>query len=171
MSKTTDRSGWERIQAQLPSQPAPRPPLWQNLAFWRRFAFASGVLAAACIGALIYLGSVSREPLLVAALNGNGKHALVATIDPRNATILAVPANLVVTGNRVPQLWLIVPGKDPRSLGLIDAKKPMSLAVSSRLVADATTEAALAISLEPPGGSPTGQPTGPLIAVGSIAQP
>lgn len=171
MSKTTDRGGWERIQAQLPSQPAPRPPLWQNLAFWRRFALASVALAAVCIGALIYLGSVSREPLLVAALNGNGKHALVATIDPRNATILAVPANLVVTGNRVPQLWLIVPGKDPRSLGLIDAKKPMSLAVSSRLLADATTEAALAISLEPPGGSPTGQPTGPLIAVGPIAQP
>jgi anti-sigma-K factor RskA len=162
---------WERIQAQLPNHPAPRPPLWQNLTFWRRFALASGAVAAACIGALIYLGSVARAPLLVAALNGNGKHALAATIDPGNATILAVPANLVVTGNRVPELWLIVPGKDPRALGLIDAKKPVSLSVSSRLLADATTEAALAISLEPPGGSPTGQPSGPLIAVGAITQP
>jgi anti-sigma-K factor RskA len=170
-SKSMPPDVWERIQAQLPNHPVPRPPLWQNLAFWRRCALASGVLAAACLGALIYLGSVSRAPLLVAALEGNGKHALVATIDPRDATILAVPANLVVTGNRVPQLWLIVPGKDPRSLGLIDAKKPVALTVPSRVLADATTEAALGISLEPPGGAPTGQPTGPLIAVGAITQP
>ena len=161
---------WQRILAQLPSQPAPRPPLWQNLAFWRRLALASGVLAAACIGALVYLGTVAREPLLVAELNGNGKHALVATIDPRNATILAVPANLEVTGNRVPELWLIVPGKDPRALGLINAAKPVALAIPARLLADATTEAALAISLEPPGGSPTGQPTGPVIAVGPLTK-
>ncbi len=161
---------WQRILAQLPSQPATRPPLWQNLAFWRRFALASGALAAACIGALVYLGTVAREPLLVAELNGNGRHAMVATVDPRNATILAVPANLVVTGNRVPELWLIVPGKDPRSLGLLDAQKPVALAIPTRLLADATSEAALAISLEPPGGSPTGQPTGPVIAVGNLTK-
>ena len=161
---------WQRILAQLPSQPAPRPPLWQNLRFWRRFALASAMLAAACIGALVYLGTVSREPLLVAALEGNGRHALVATLDPRNATILAVPANLVVTGDRVPELWLVVPGKDPQALGLIDAKKPVALVLSARLMADATTQAALAISLEPPGGSPTGQPTGPVIAVGPLTK-
>ncbi len=118
---------WQRILAQLPSQPEPRPPLWQNLRFWRRFALVSGLLAAACIGALVYLGSVARTPLMVAELSGNGRHALVATIDRRNETILAVPADLVVTGNRVPQLWLVVPGQNPRSLGLIDAKKPVSL--------------------------------------------
>ena len=161
---------WRRILAQLPSQPAPRLPLWQNLKFWRRFAFASGALAAACIGALVYLGTLAREPLLVAALEGNGRHALVATIDPRQATVLAVPANLVVTGNRVPELWLIVPGKDPRALGVIDAKKPVALVIPARLMADATTQAALAISLEPPGGSPTGQPTGPVIAVGKLTK-
>ncbi len=161
---------WQRILAQLPEQPSARPPLWQNLRFWRRFALASGLVAAACIGALVYLGTVAREPLLVAALEGNGKHALVATIDPRNATILAVPANLAVTGNRVPELWLIVPGKDPRPLGLLDAAKPVSLPIPRRLLAEATTQAALAISLEPPGGSPTGQPTGPVIAVGALTK-
>ena len=161
---------WESILARLPSQAAPRPSLWQNLAFWRPLALASGALAAACIGALVYLGGLSREAVLVAELNGNGKHALVATVDPRRSTVLAVPANLEVTGNRVPELWLIVPGKDPRSLGLIDAQKPVALAVPARLLAEATNEAALAISLEPPGGSPTGQPTGPVIAVGPLTK-
>jgi anti-sigma-K factor RskA len=161
---------WERILARLPSQAAPRPSLWQNIAFWRPFALASGALAAACIGALIYFGSLSREALLVAELNGNGKHALVATIDPRRSAVLAVPANLAVTGNRVPELWLIVPGKDPRSLGLIDPQKPVALPIPATLLAEATSEAALAISLEPPGGSPTGQPTGPVIAVGPLTK-
>jgi anti-sigma-K factor RskA len=32
-----------------------------------------------------------------------------------------------------------------------------------------TPDAALAVSLEPPGGSPTGQPTGPVIASGKLA--
>lgn len=171
ISKSPPSEPWERIRAQLPSQPAPPARLWQNLVFWRRLALASGALAAACIGALVYLGSLSREPLLVAELNGNGEHALVATIDPRRSTVLAVPANLAVTGNRVPELWLIVPGKDPRSLGLVDAQKPVALVVPARLLADATSEAALGISLEPPGGSPTGQPSGGLIAVGPITQP
>jgi anti-sigma-K factor RskA len=161
---------WERIIARLPSQAAPRPSLWHNIAFWRPFALASGALAAACIGALIYLGSLSREALLVAELNGNGKHALVATIDPRRSTVLAVPANLAVTGDRVPELWLIVPGKDPRALGVIDAQKPVALPIPASLLAEATSQAALAISLEPPGGSPTGQPTGPVIAVGPLTK-
>jgi anti-sigma-K factor RskA len=171
ISKSPTPDVWERIRAQLPSQPALRPPLWQNLSFWRRFALASGTLAVVSIGALVYLNSVSREPLLVAALEGNGKHALIATIDPRRSTILAVPADLAVTGGRVPELWLIVPGKDPRALGLVDTRKPVALATPARLLAEATTEAALAISLEPPGGSTTGQPSGPIIAVGQITQP
>jgi anti-sigma-K factor RskA len=161
---------WERILARLPSQAAPRPPLWENLAFWRPFALASGALAAACIGALVYLGSLSHEALLVAELSGNGKHALVATIDPRRATVLAVPANLAVTGDRVPELWLIAPGKNPRALGVIDPQKPVALPIPANLLAEATSEAALAISLEPPGGSPTGQPTGPVIAVGPLTK-
>ncbi|TAN00659.1 MAG: hypothetical protein EPN40_03600, partial [Rhodanobacteraceae bacterium] len=36
------------------------------------------------------------------------------------------------------------------------------------LVARLDPTAALAVSVEPPGGSPTGQPTGPVIAKGAI---
>jgi anti-sigma-K factor RskA len=31
-----------------------------------------------------------------------------------------------------------------------------------------TPDATLAVSMEPPGGSPTGQPTGPVIASGTL---
>ena len=157
---------------QLPSQAAPRPSLWQNLAFWRPFALASGALAAACIGALIYLGSLSREPLLVAEHQRRRQARAWSQQSTRAAsTVLAVPANLAVTGNRVPELWLIGRRQGPRALGLMrSATSRWRIAIPARLMAEATSEAALAVSLEPPGGSPTGQPTGPVIGAGKLTK-
>ena len=53
------RSG-SAIAAALPAAAAPSAGLWQSLAFWRGFALASA-LAAACLGAFIYLGALNRE--------------------------------------------------------------------------------------------------------------
>jgi anti-sigma-K factor RskA len=41
--------------------------------------------------------------------------------------------------------------------------------VPESLLPKVNSEAILAVSLEPPGGSPTGQPTGPVIANGKLA--
>jgi anti-sigma-K factor RskA len=41
--------------------------------------------------------------------------------------------------------------------------------VPKDLLSEVSKEAVLAVSLEPPGGSPTGQPTGPVIANGKLA--
>ena len=57
---------WERIAAALPAPAAPSAGLWQNLVFWRGLTLATGALAAACLGALIYLGTLDRQPPLVA---------------------------------------------------------------------------------------------------------
>ena len=53
---------WERIAASLPAQAPKRAGLWQSLAFWRGLSLASSALAAACIGALIYLGNAPQSP-------------------------------------------------------------------------------------------------------------
>ena len=71
----------------------------------------------------------------------------------------------------MPELWLIVPGKDPRALGVFEADEAggachPGAAHGRRHHAGS----ALAVSLEPPGGSPTGQPTGPVIAVGKLTK-
>ena len=42
------------------------------------------------------------------------------------------------------------------------------LTIPPDLAGQLTPDAALAVSLEPPGGSPTGQPTGPVIASGKL---
>jgi anti-sigma-K factor RskA len=159
---------WDRIAAALPAQKASPADWWESLAFWRGLTVATGALAAASIAALVYFGTLPSQPPLVAALDGGGKHAFVATIDPRNATVLVVPAALAIEAGRVPELWLIAPGGKPRSLGLLNAEKSVTLAIPADLLARTTTQAVLAVSLEPPGGSPTGAPTGPVIAQGKL---
>jgi anti-sigma-K factor RskA len=53
-------------------------------------------------------------------------------------------------------------------LGLLRADQPVVLALPPELATLAKNNAVLAVSLEPPGGSTTGLPTGPVIATGKL---
>ena len=68
----------------------------------------------------------------------------------------------------MPELWLIPADGKPRPLGLLSADRSVTIAVPADLAALTIRNAVLAVSLEPPGGSPTGQPTGPVIAQGKL---
>jgi len=160
---------WDRIAAALPPESVQAPGLWQSLAFWRTFALASA-LAAACLALVIYAGALRTGQPLMAAIDGGGHHHFVATLDTKRGTVAVVPAAFAgdVTG-RVPELWLIPADGKPRALGLLRADGAVSLAIPSDLASLAIRDAVLAVSLEPPGGSPTGQPTGPVIGSGKLA--
>lgn len=159
---------WDRIAASLPAQQAPAQGWWESLAFWRSLTVATGAVAAACLATLIYFYATAPKPPLLATLDGGGKHLFVATINPRGATASVVPAALSVRPDRVPELWLIAPGEKPRALGLLSADKAVTLVIPANLLPQFTTRAVLAVSLEPPGGSPTGAPTGQVIAQGKL---
>jgi anti-sigma-K factor RskA len=68
------------------------------------------------------------------------------------------------------ELWLIPEGGKPASLGLIAAGQPVQLNVPQNLLPMVGSGATLAVSLEPLGGSPTGQPTGEVIAHGNLSR-
>ncbi len=157
---------WERIAAALPAQK--NQSIWQSLAFWRGLTLATGALAAACIGALIYLGNAPQQPPLFAAIDGGGHHHFVATLDKNSGSIAVVPASYTADTTRVPELWLIPSDGKPRPLGLLRADTATTLTLSHDMLAHAVSNAVLAVSLEPQGGSPTGQPTGPVIATGKL---
>jgi anti-sigma-K factor RskA len=159
---------WNRISAALPATRAEKPGLWQSLALWRWMTLATGALAAACLAALIVFVSQPTQPPLIAAIQANGQSHFVATIDPGRNTVSVVPAAYAADASRVPELWLIAPGDRPRSLGLLRADTTVSLPIPENLRALATRQATLAVSLEPPGGSRTGAPTGPVIATGRL---
>ena len=160
---------WDRIATALPPRPA-QSGLWQSLAFWRGLTLATGALAAVCIAALIYFGPATQQAPLIAALDGGGHHHFVATVDAGRGTIAVVPAAFAGNVNgRVPELWLIPADGRPRPVGLLQVDRIVTIAVPKDLVPLTAKNAVLAVSLEPPGGSTTGKPTGPVIASGKLA--
>jgi anti-sigma-K factor RskA len=159
---------WDRIAAALPAEQPRSAGWWQSLAFWRGLSLATGALAAACIGALVYLGNAPQPAPLVAAIEGGGHRAFVAAIDRKHGTIAVLPASYTADATRDPELWLIPADGKPRPLGMLRADRAVSITIPPELVAQTVGNATLAVSLEPPGGSPTGQPTGPVIATGKL---
>ena len=160
-------SVWERIVAALPADKQ-TSGWWQSLAFWRGLSLATGALAAACIGALIYLGNAPQQAPLTACIDGDGRRHFVATIDTRSSSIAVVPAAYSADATREPELWLIPADGKPRPLGMLRADRAVTIKIPSELAALTVGNAVLAVSLEPPGGSPTGSPTGPVIATGKL---
>jgi len=158
---------WSAIESALPA-PQPRARVWENLAFWRGVALASSALVLACLGVIVYLGTLSTPAPLMASIDGGGHHHFVATVDTQRATIAVSPAAFSADATRVPELWLIPADGKPRPLGILRADRSVTLTIPAALLPHATRDAVLAVSLEPNGGSPTGRPTGPVIASGKL---
>lgn len=69
------------------------------------------------------------------------------------------------------ELWLLPgEGKPPRSLGLLPDRGSGRLTLPQDVRTALSRGAALAVSLEPAGGSPTGQPRGPVLYQGQWAR-
>lgn len=82
-------------------------------------------------------------------------------------SLLLTPINAQnIAADRSLELWAISPGGKPHSLGLLNTQQPTQLALAAKMPDAGFT---LAISLEPHGGSPTGQPTGAVLYSGAMA--
>jgi anti-sigma-K factor RskA len=68
------------------------------------------------------------------------------------------------------EVWLVSPDGTRRSLGLFPSERPgtTTALVLPHATAEALAKAALAVSLEPRGGSTTGQPSGPVLFTGPL---
>ena len=150
---------------------------WQQLALWRGL---SGLATAAVLVLAVALvrtppavppivivlegqaGTAAAGASFVASVSGDGQ-AMV--MQPILQTIAAVP---LATGRSL-ELWSVPPQGGPKSLGLI-SESGVTVLARQRLPADLLRggTAALAVSVEPPGGSPTGAPTGPVVFVGKL---
>jgi anti-sigma-K factor RskA len=163
---------WNRISAALPAERSARQStskgLWSSLMLWRWLTAGAGALALASLFALFVVINQPAQQPLMASIDGGGHRHFVVTIDPGRDTVVVMPAAYSADPARVPELWLITPGDKPRSLGVVRADAATTIAIPAGLRALTTSQAALAISLEPPGGSTTGAPTGPVIAQGKL---
>jgi anti-sigma-K factor RskA len=103
---------------------------------------------------------------LVAVLTGN-KGVVTVSYDRISGRIISATSGIKI-GDHSPELWVIPADGKPRSLGLIAAGASLWKQVPKGAAESLTPGVTLAISVEPLGGSPTGQPTGPVILTGKV---
>jgi len=171
---TPPQDGWARIERKLEREAQaanPRRGVWNNLPLWRGLALASAALAAGCIAAFVYLVDLSGtvSPLVARLDEQSGQPGFIAASNPQDGSVTIVPAALLGQAQHSLELWVIPPGGKPHSLGLIDPDRPVKVQVPPALQPHVSADSTLAITLEPLGGSPTGDPTGPIVAKGTLA--
>ena len=113
----------------------------------------------------------AEAPALVASLASEAGDAAVAvTVSGDRRSILVTPTRMAAASGRAHELWLIPASGTPVSLGVIAPDAPRRHSIPAQLVPEVRAETALALSVEPTGGSPTGQPTGPVVASAPLRQ-
>jgi anti-sigma-K factor RskA len=164
---------WPKILARVQGRGAPAasaPSLWVNVGLWRALTLAGFATAVAL--AIVLLSPPAERPdqTLVAVLAGtDAKPVLIATAD-RAGRILRIKAvaPVDIAADRALELWALPAGGNPRSLGLIAPSGVVQISLTGPADAALAQIPALAVSLEPRGGSPTGLPTGPVLYSGPI---
>ncbi len=159
---------WAGIERRL-DRPGERvaPGWWNRLAVWRGLTALAGV-AVLALATLMTLGTPAQAPIVIVmnpATPGAAPSSIVASISGDGRALVTRPlVNVNVAADRALELWALPGQGAPRSLGLIGASGTTVLHRSDLL----RGTDALAVSLEPSGGSPTGAPTGPVLYVGKL---
>ncbi|MBI2311517.1 MAG: anti-sigma factor [Betaproteobacteria bacterium] len=148
--------------------------IWNALSFWRGLALTASGLAVAL---MVYVGlrpAPEAPPAGVAVLADEARQAawtVTLVVDDSQAKRLKVTAlpSVAPKPDRSFELWLLPEsGAAPVSLGLLPEAGSAVLAVPGKAVPALSRTSALAVSLEPRGGSPTGAPTGPVLYQGRL---
>lgn len=148
---------------------------WQRLVLWQG-ATAFATVAAVSLGVLLNQPQPEpavQPPVVVVmaaqtapANSGIQSVGYVASVGGDGRSMVLKPLNegQQVALNKALELWAVPAKGAPRSLGLLSQQGPTTVLRTQLL----TDTAAFAVSVEPPGGSPTGAPTGPVISVGKL---
>lgn len=163
---------WQRIDAALPGQT--RSGAITSIANasdnrmnrWRVAAISAIAATLLLAVGLAYSLTRTAEPLVVAVLiNAAGEvQAVVEDFGNEHATIRML-ADFTVPRDKTIQVWTL-PSREmgPVSMGLIDGVR--SARLDGPELPTPKNEQLYEITLEQAGGSPTGRPTGPILAKG-----
>lgn len=156
---------WHGVTARIEPQELHVPekrPFWN----WLRVT-----AALASIVVLVFLGSLYTHDdarYRATLLSADAQPAL--KVEAHDNYLQVEPLTLAaVDPQRSLELWAIPADGKPISLGVIPAGGKGKVELSDAQKALIGKPIALAVSLEPKGGSPTGQPTGPVLYQGALA--
>lgn len=148
-------------------------PLRRSLRRWR---LATGTAAALAAGLALFIALGPSRPTgadgrYVAVVSRGGEApALLVNVDTRAGTARVRPVEAQAPAGRSLELWYVGAGQAPKTLGLVGSgTRGLSLdGLTTPAAADALANGTFAVSVEPEGGSPTGQPTGPVVYSGRL---
>jgi anti-sigma-K factor RskA len=158
---------WNRLEREL-GLARFRAPWHKRAAFWRGWAVA----ATAALLIVLGLDYVRQEapPAQIAQLSGKGPGmpVITALLSKDSSTMVLHSSRPLIAGpSQSYELWLLTPDSKVLSVavvGTLDTRFEVPEALRGQL----RQGGRLAISVEPPGGSPTGRATGPVILIGPI---
>jgi anti-sigma-K factor RskA len=168
---------WQAISKRLklaPKRPAPWRLAWSSLHLWRGATLLVSVLA---LGLWVETADLRKPmmptplPVVAVLANDRSEAKLVVQFDPQQHTLtlnglgthaLAPPAD------RAYEIWAIADAQPPVSLGVLPTTTHPVIQLDAARSAWLKRSGALAISVEPPGGSVTGAPTGPVVLTGAL---
>jgi anti-sigma-K factor RskA len=152
---------WDRIVAATGTAAVVAFPERRRLRIWQASTGVALAIAAS-LAAFIVLRPVPEPRVAVLAPLSNGVPVLLATAEPNGTLNVRPNGTIAVPSGRDLELWALAAGETkPRSLGVLPAG-------GRQLVASLPPGTQLLVSLEPRGGSPTGQPTGPVLYGGRL---
>lgn len=152
--------------------------LRRKVYLWRGYSVAATALAASLAFFLVVrpadrpVAPPAAAAPLVAMMSAEGSAAkLVASFDPGSRSLIVAPAaGVEAVAGHAHELWLIPADGKPRSMGIVAPGVPRRMAIAPLMLKEMKAEVILALSVEPEGGSPSGQPTGPVIASGKLVR-
>ncbi len=166
----------ERVLGRLDSANDPGPA---RAGPWKALSLISSLAAASLLGILLVRpdpgavpppAAVVQPAPLFAALTIEGQDApVVAVYDSARGTV-RMPGPPPSPVGHSAQLWAIVGDRPPQPLGTFRRLDANSIEADARLATPIAPGTTLAISVEPLGGSPTGLPTGPVVATATLAR-
>ncbi|WP_293677275.1 anti-sigma factor [uncultured Phenylobacterium sp.] len=177
---------WRRIERSLPAND--NAATTGRVRFWRNSAMGGFGLAAASLAAIAVI--LAQPPRIVTevrevrpqgelisasltATSGRAVPLFVAAYDPDRQAVIVT--SLLPEGSnpqKVQELWLIAGKENPKPLGFLEPGRSKIIPVQTDMAGKIAAGAALAVSIEEPGGSkdPNG-PQGPVVGVGELAKP
>lgn len=163
------------IEARIRGAPAEGPRVGTIVALERRLSrWRAAAIAASLVAALLAVGFAAREAMrgappreYVAILQKDAASPafeVTVNLDKQELTVRPVLAR--APPGKAYELWLIDAKLGARSLGVVgDKSRAQSLSAYDPSVVQNAT---FAVTVEPPGGSPTGQPSGAPVFVGKL---
>jgi len=155
---------WHAVEAQLPGhvpsriQDASSTRPWWRASWWPAL---SAALTVALLVVWLWPGPAPM-PYMAVLTNPQGKPTWVIQANAHDMRLRTLE-NVALPRGRSYQLWALVPDHKPISMGLLPTSPSESPVLPAPDHIDMRSVELVAVTMAPAGGSPTGQPTGPIL--------